>query len=66
MSNIFCALCTSERGPFRKRALGRNDAIVDVCQECDETHPRSGRYSFADGTPSRRTNTNGNKRTPSR
>lgn len=31
----FCAICTSERGPFAKRPLGRGDADVLVCAKCD-------------------------------
>jgi hypothetical protein len=49
MTAAFCALCTSERGPFVQRPLGRGNALVAVCGECDHTHPRSGRYSFEGG-----------------
>jgi hypothetical protein len=39
---MFCALCTSERGPFVDRPLGRDDAPVKVCARCDdESHPRA-------------------------
>lgn len=31
----FCAVCTSERGPFVQRPLGRDDALVTVCRACD-------------------------------
>ena len=44
MSLSFCAICTSERGPFVSRPLGKNDALVAVCAECDEEpmHVRLG------------------------
>lgn len=32
----FCALCTSEDGPFVTRPLGRNNALVRVCAGCDD------------------------------
>lgn len=61
-----CAVCLSQTPPFRKRPLGRNDALVDVCATCDDEHPRSGRYAFA-GSESPRSdigfvNANGHKR----
>ncbi len=44
----FCALCTSERGPFARRPFGISRALVNVCHRCDEEHPREGGYSFSD------------------
>ena len=35
----FCAICTSERGPFFQRPLGKDDALVSVCRDCDEDAP---------------------------
>lgn len=40
MTGAFCAICASERGPFAKRPLGRNDALVNVCADCDEQPAR--------------------------
>lgn len=31
-----CAICTSERGPFTSQPLGKGNALVSVCAECDE------------------------------
>lgn len=31
----FCAICTSERGPFSRHPLGKGDALVNVCERCD-------------------------------
>lgn len=31
----FCAICTSDRGPFVRRPLGKGNAAVAVCLECD-------------------------------
>lgn len=39
----FCAVCTSDRGPFVARPLGRNDALVSVCVSCDSDTPRARR-----------------------
>lgn len=36
----FCAVCTSERGPFVQRPLGRGNALVTVCVECDVGAPK--------------------------
>ena len=48
----FCALCLDPIvGNPKKQPLGRNDALVNVCDTCDSAHPRSGRYSF-DGNES--------------
>lgn len=52
MASSFCAICTSERGPFVQRPLGKRCALVTVCEECDATHPRSGRYTF-ESTPAK-------------
>jgi uncharacterized small protein (DUF1192 family) len=32
----FCAICTDDRGPFTRRPLGKDEALVDVCRDCDE------------------------------
>ncbi len=45
----FCALCTSDIGPFLRLPLGRGGALVDVCGPCETEHPREGRYSFGGG-----------------
>jgi hypothetical protein len=37
----FCAICTSERGPFVRRPLGRGDALVSVCADCDDEPART-------------------------
>lgn len=29
-----CAICVSDRGPFSKEPLGRNNAMVAVCRSC--------------------------------
>lgn len=47
--SAFCALCTSDVGPFIKRPFGKGDAFVDVCAGCDTDHPNTGRYSFGGG-----------------
>lgn len=31
-----CAICTSARGPFTQQPLGKGDALVSVCGDCDE------------------------------
>ena len=35
----FCAICTSERGPFVRRPLGKRNAEVSVCTDCDTEPP---------------------------
>lgn len=35
----FCAICTGSRGPFASRPLGRHDAMVAVCSDCDTETP---------------------------
>lgn len=45
----FCAMCTSSKGPFFAAPLGKNNAIVAICGECDGQHPRSGAYAFDGG-----------------
>lgn len=37
----FCAICTRDAGPFVQCPLGRNDALVTVCQRCDEEAPQA-------------------------
>lgn len=54
-SPAFCALCTSDTGPFVQRPFGKADALVTVCKSCDEEHPRQGNYSFGDGVGARET-----------
>lgn len=39
----FCAICTSERGPFEMRPLGRGGHPVSVCADCD-TEPALERH----------------------
>lgn len=51
----FCAICTSESGPFTPQPLGRNGALVLVCGPCNTESTSSGRYSFSDGANARRT-----------
>lgn len=38
---MFCAICTSERGPFTREPLGKNGALVAVCRDCAEVSPVS-------------------------
>ena len=37
----FCAICVDEKGPFVRRPLGKNNALVTVCVGCDEEKPRA-------------------------
>jgi hypothetical protein len=37
----FCAICTRTRGPFVQRPLGRADALVSVCADCDDEPART-------------------------
>lgn len=47
----FCAICTAPTpAGAAMQPLGRDRSLVIVCTECDDVHPRSGRYSFADST----------------
>lgn len=47
----FCALCLDPIiGNPKKQPLGRNDALVNVCDTCDSAHPRSGLYAFDDAS----------------
>lgn len=41
----FCAVCTGDVGPFDRRPIGKNDALVVVCKGCDEDPPTASRYS---------------------
>lgn len=42
-----CAICTASiTGPVQREPLGRNDALVPVCNRCATESPREGRYSF--------------------
>lgn len=36
----FCAICTDDTGPFVRRPLGRDDALVVICESCDTETPR--------------------------
>jgi hypothetical protein len=38
---IFCAICTSDVGPFVTRPIGKDDALVRVCAACDDDPPRA-------------------------
>ncbi len=48
----FCAICTDDApsANLRQRPLGRGRALVAVCKDCDETHPREGGYAFGGTT----------------
>jgi len=35
----FCAICTDETTDLVKRPLGKDDALVNVCNDCDTTKP---------------------------
>jgi uncharacterized metal-binding protein len=48
------ARLASERADLTQQPLGRNNALVWVCDGCANLHPRSGRYSFDDSASSRR------------
>jgi len=71
----FCAICTdpisagtsSNKIP-RRAPLGRDGAMVDVCEACDTEHPRGGRYAFngSEEAHSENATSNGNRRTPIR
>lgn len=50
MSPEFCAQCLSESGPFVLRPHGKGDAMVNVCDRCENEHPREGRYNFSEAT----------------
>ena len=41
----FCAVCTSDRGPFTEQPLGKNDALVLVCNRCSTVEPNQGKRS---------------------
>lgn len=46
----WCAICTAPiAGTPSRQPLGRDGAMVTVCTECDDVHPRSGRYAFSVG-----------------
>jgi hypothetical protein len=42
----FCALCIDGPGPFVLRPLSNDDALVQVCDGCENGSPREGRNSF--------------------
>lgn len=35
----FCAICTSDRGPFTRHPVGKNGGLVVVCQSCATEEP---------------------------
>lgn len=41
MTAAFCAICTNARGPFARRPLGRDNALVTVCRACDDEPARA-------------------------
>ncbi len=60
-----CAICVNRPGTHLE-PLGRNDAMVRICDECASEHPRAGRYAFAgsgdgDGRASAVAPANGNR-----
>jgi hypothetical protein len=59
----FCALCTVElpSNHVRSAPFGKDEALVKVCDDCFDEHPRSGRYSFDSNETPRHTG-NGNRR----
>ena len=44
----FCAQCLSDQGPFVQLPHGKDDALVNICDRCENEHPRSGRYNFSE------------------
>ena len=67
----FCAICTDERTDLAQHSIGRNGALVWVCADCADLHPRSGRYAFDDsskqgGQALRSHGVDGNRRVPAR
>lgn len=59
----FCAVCTDELplGHMRTAPLGKGNAMVRVCNDCLDTHPRDGSYSF-DSIAAPALTGNGNRR----
>lgn len=59
----WCALCTADlpESHTRMAPFGKNEGLVLVCDECFDTHPRSGRYGFDSLKAPARTG-NGNRR----
>lgn len=60
---MWCAICTSERGPFTMQPLGPGDAMIVVCSDCDapiieQTGPDRS-YEPSGGLPSVTESTNG-------
>lgn len=51
MTLYFCALCTEPTSTQHMEPLGKGGAMVNVCADCTTVHPRSGRYTFAEGGP---------------
>lgn len=54
----FCAICVSERGPFKSAPLGKGDAMVRVCADCEspiiEGHGVERGYEPTGGIPTAR------------
>lgn len=50
--NKFCAVCTSETGPFDMEPLGRNGAMVLVCRSCRMETPGEREHLFGAGRSS--------------
>lgn len=46
----FCAQCLSDKGPFTEQPWGKDGALVQICDACENEHPRKGRYSFSEAT----------------
>lgn len=38
----FCAVCTSDRGPFTRHPLGKDNALVLVCERCRDADWKRG------------------------
>ncbi len=41
-----CAICASDRGPFTREPLGRDDAMVNVCGGCSSPYMARGPSDF--------------------
>lgn len=46
-SQALCASCTEIRSPHVRRPLGKGDALVSICLDCDAGDLRSGRWDFS-------------------
>ncbi len=46
----WCAICLVDLpNGGTLEPLGKDGALVSVCHDCNEAHPRSGRYTFDGG-----------------